>query len=442
MSEGIRWSDVCQRVDSCALTGAAAFAGGIAGAKILINGPMWCYFYALRNLEHSVHDIAQRLQNSQPDGNAIVYGTEKYLTQAVERMLKDGGAAELLFVENSCSVSLIGDDTDGILRGLELDCPFVSMDCGGLLGGFAEGWSRACVQALAKLSGGRTDTYKQEQERPRVNLLGVTDFYFNGRADRQELCRLLELAGYEINCVCGACTVAELRAVAQADLNIVCHEELGLAAARYLEKRYAMPYICAGLPYGCEGTISWLQRLDKVLPCAGMERAEAEAAAMRRYITVWNNEMNCLWGEIWFDKALVSAPGTAAQCLAQALRCEWANLGGLQVLCQHKLQESYCDCADVILTAGEDSYALNELCRPAAGEGNLLLGSSSEAMELRRAGCSNYISSNIAYPVSDEVLLTETPFMGLKGSAYMQQRLWDAYIRQALAMGGRGKQDA
>ena len=40
------WGNICERVDTCALTGAAAFAAGIKDAKILANGPLWCYFYA------------------------------------------------------------------------------------------------------------------------------------------------------------------------------------------------------------------------------------------------------------------------------------------------------------------------------------------------------------------------------------------------------------
>ena len=53
MSETAEWGNVCSRVDTCALTGAAAFFTGIKGAEVLVNGPLWCYFYALRHLEKS-----------------------------------------------------------------------------------------------------------------------------------------------------------------------------------------------------------------------------------------------------------------------------------------------------------------------------------------------------------------------------------------------------
>ena len=66
MSETAEWGNVCSRVDTCALTGAAAFFTGIKGAEVLVNGPLWCYFYALRHLEKSNSRLGERFHGSQP----------------------------------------------------------------------------------------------------------------------------------------------------------------------------------------------------------------------------------------------------------------------------------------------------------------------------------------------------------------------------------------
>ena len=100
------WGNICHRVDCCALSGAAAFVAGIPDAEILVNGPLWCYFYALRTLEHAKYDMGERFHDCQPDNNAIVYGTEKFLTEALKRLLDSGRKPALLLVENSCSLSL------------------------------------------------------------------------------------------------------------------------------------------------------------------------------------------------------------------------------------------------------------------------------------------------------------------------------------------------
>lgn len=55
-----KWSDICTKVDTCALTGAAAFFTGVKDAQMIVNGPNWCYFYALRHIEKADFSINNR----------------------------------------------------------------------------------------------------------------------------------------------------------------------------------------------------------------------------------------------------------------------------------------------------------------------------------------------------------------------------------------------
>ena len=421
-----QWGNVCHRVDTCALSGAAAFVAGIPGAEILVNGPLWCYFYALRNLEHAQCDMGERFHNCQPDNNAIVYGTEKYLTKVLQRLLDEERKPSLLLVESSCSLSLIGDDLAGIVRKMNLPYPFMTMDCGGLVGGFAEGYTKAAITFFEKYA----DKEVKVQSK-KINLLGLSDFYFNGTADRKELCRILEKAGYEINTVPGSgSSFKELQGVGQASLNIVYNEELGLKLAQYLEKRFGTPYILAGLPYGTSGTQKWLEAINAALPCENLQAVLDECKEQAERLTAWGNDYRGPWGTIWFDKVAISAPGTQALCMAQALRNEWLDTGELVVVCQHDVEQSrYCDVADKVLVAGKDSAASEEVF--AKEDKLLLLASSSESSNLRRKNC-KFISCNIAFPSADEVLLTETPFVGIKGAAHMLQRLWNLYITSVM----------
>ena len=80
MSEKQGWGNICERVDTCALTGAGAFFAAIYKSEVLINGPLWCYFYALRHLEKARPDMYTRFYGSQPDNNAVIYGSEEYVT--------------------------------------------------------------------------------------------------------------------------------------------------------------------------------------------------------------------------------------------------------------------------------------------------------------------------------------------------------------------------
>ncbi len=421
-----QWGNICHRVDTCALSGAASFVAGIPGAEILVNGPLWCYFYALRNLEHAQYDMGERFHNCQPDNNAIVYGTEKFLTKALQRLLDDGRKPSLLFVESSCSLSLIGDDLAGIVRKMNLPYPFLTMDSGGLIGGFAEGYTKAAITFFEKYSDENVEADSQS-----INLLGLSDFYYNGVADRKEINRILENAGYERNAVPGAgSSLEDLQGIGSASLNIVCNEELGLKLAQYLEKRFGIPYVVVGLPYGTKGTQKWLERIAEIMPCENLQTVIAECKVQNERLTAWGNEYRGPWGSIWFDKVVVSAPGTQALCMAQALRSEWIDTGELVVICQHEVEaQTYCDVADKVFVTGKDSAAIEEVFQNE--ENLLLLASSSETSNLRRKNC-KFLSCKIAFPSADEVLLTETPFVGIKGAAHMLQRLWNLYITSVM----------
>ena len=207
MSEKQGWGNICERVDTCALTGAGAFFAAIDKSEVLINGPLWCYFYALRHLEKERPDMYTRFYGSQPDNNAVIYGSEEYVTQELRRMLEDGHKPSILLLESSCSLSLIGDDLAGMARKLQLPFPVVTLDSGGMVGGFAEGYAKAAKKLFAQLLP-QTATAKSLA----VNILGQSEFYLQGAADTRELKRLLQLAGYEVLCTPGCeCTLEELQ---------------------------------------------------------------------------------------------------------------------------------------------------------------------------------------------------------------------------------------
>ena len=428
------WGDVCKRVDTCALTGAAAFVAGIPGTEILVNGPLWCYFYALRYLEHGANGMAQRFHGSQPDNTAVVYGSEKYILAALKRLQKEGSKPELLFIESSCSMSLIGDDLNGIAAKAGLKCPYVTMDCGGLLGGFVEGYTKAALCVLDKC----LDLHAQPQERV-INILGQTDFYLHGRDDTEEMVRLLCKAGYLLQAVPGSgSSLEQLRHLGNAQLNIVTNEELGLPLAEYLQKRCGTPYILAGLPYGIAGTQRWLEGIAKAMPAPKLADVYAEAESVEEYVTSLLNDARCQWGDLWADRIIISGPPTQALCLGETVRGEWVDTSELWVCCQrqlpHTAPKAYCQAADVIYVSGERELPWGDM---AQFKGSLLLlGSSSESSLLYRQGRTDFINCNIAFPANEEIFLTNQPLVGLEGSKQLVQKLWNAYIRLCIQKQG------
>lgn len=423
------WPEVKNCVYSCALTGTAAFFSGIPNADIIANGPMWCYFYALRPLEKVDRSVTGRFTATQPDSNAIVFGTESYLSEELQRRKKEARKPELLVVENSCSVSLIGDDIEGIVKGASLDYLTLSIDTGGLKGGFSKGYEIAGLKLFEKLQLSRTKVLPRT-----VNLLGATPFYYNGENDFNEIKRLLELCNLRILTApgCGS-TLAELKNIANADYNIVLNEELGLEQAIYLKEKYQMPYVSRGLPYGLEGTFSWLRELPGV-SANDLSKAKEEFMRLADKLFYYSNETRMAWQELWFDKVIVSAPATIAISMAKALRLELLDTKRLVVMAQNaSISIEPSAEIDVLYWAPDEGEKIEKELQSFT-EG-LLLGSSSERELLSNRYGIKSTALNIANPSVEETVFTDMPFVGFRGIMYLAEKLWQLKI-SGLVNGG------
>lgn len=425
MSEN-RFTEICDSFDTCALAGAAAFIGGIPKSHILVNGPLWCYYYAKGHLKRADNEILDRMTGSQPDNKAVIFGGEDFLKQEIRRLCQqEDFSPSMLFVENSCAFSLIGDDTVGILKELELPFPAVSMDCGGLVGGFAEGYQKAFIESLKVL---RPEC--QDKLDKGVNLLGTSSFYLHGKADKDEMVRLLELAGYTVVAAPGNGTSwAKLKDIGRASLNIVVNEELGLKTARYLEKELGIPYVIAGLPYGLKGTKKWLEQIAAKFPGANMTEVDMQLANAHKKINEALEDYSSYWGNIWFDEVILSGNGSQILCMAEALRNEWLDTGKLTALCLTAVENNiYSEAVDEIVTLNKDMKEWRQYI-PITGD-VLLLGSNSEAMNVMRANYENITFQNIAYPIHDEIFIEDIPFVGITGAKNMVQALWNKYMQK------------
>ena len=102
----------------------------------------------------------------------------------------------------------------------------------------------------------------------RVNLLGATPLDFGTGENLEEVKALLEGAGYTVNlCLSMGYTLEQVGRAAAAQVNLAV-SRAGLAAARYLEKRFGTPWLC-GLPLGRRGAERFLADLAAVQAAGG-----------------------------------------------------------------------------------------------------------------------------------------------------------------------------
>lgn len=295
------WEAACHHGGTCALTGSAAFFDSIPGSFTMVNGPLWCYFYAMKYVDNENPMASMRFSCTQVGPNSLVYGTEDDLCKGFAS-IETSAKPLRVFVLNNCSVSLVGDDVQGIADKMDLPWPVYAMDSGGMKGSFEAGYSAAALRIEKEM--------KAAEKLPAsVNVLGLSTVHMKGREDAKEIRRLLSLCGIRvISMPGGGSDWEDIMDAPSASLNIVVRDELGLSLAKQMERDFATPYISCGLPYGTDGTVAWLSEVIEKLGAGELTRASHEAAKQKEFLLRNGNNLESLWGPLWFDAVLISAP--------------------------------------------------------------------------------------------------------------------------------------
>jgi len=111
----------------------------------------------------------------------------------------------------------------------------------------------------------------ERSERPSANIIGTFTLGFHNSHDCRELKRMLRDMGIETNLVVpeGA-SVMELEKMPRAWFNICPYREVGLMAAKYLEKEFDMPYIDT-CPMGVTETARFVRDIAAIVKPQGHE---------------------------------------------------------------------------------------------------------------------------------------------------------------------------
>lgn len=420
---GKQWENHCHSVTSCALAGAAAFFAGIPDAFIVANGPAWCYFYALRKIEQPGDQLAHRFYSTYPDNKSVIFGTENKLLNILDMINSLPKQPAVLLIENSCAISLIGDDIRGIAAGTQPAYPVVTFDSGGLTGGHWEGYRKAAMAYFRELPP-ESDVHSLPKT---VNLIGADSSYYRESDDLTELRRLLEKMGIDVHAVVGyGSSVEDLRKLKKAELNIVIHQETGSEIAEYLESEAGIPCLDILPPYGIKGTREWLTQVAEALaiPPADWQDLQDELNETEERLYLLTRDAQKVWGIPWFEHLLLAGPSSVVKGMAGVAREEWL------------------DTADVLGFTHDDApaegnfYPLNGnadlFSRTLTHEEGLVLGSGYERKLAQELHTDAWEFITIANLDPAAVALTPQPAMGIQGAYVMAERIWHSYIRAAM----------
>ena len=290
------------------ITGMIFAMEGIRNVIVLLNGPMGCKFYHSTTSAHLTKHPPLRSADGTPaekgqveydilnsyffrqsrvpctylDGADFVYGTAEKVEAAL-RYFGEKFRFDLLVIVDSPGASLIGDELKELSKRILPDKPVAVLESPGYSEHFSDGYDRAIAALLRQLPA--FGPRKARSGKPRVNLLGLSIWQRYWEGDLEELRRLLALCGIEVNCcLCAGCTMEEVRALPDADLNLLIYPEMGRDTAAFLEEHFGTPcYVFDGPPVGYVATEKAFREIcarlgtDVAPLLAESERCRAEA---------------------------------------------------------------------------------------------------------------------------------------------------------------------
>ncbi|MGN1044681.1 MAG: nitrogenase component 1 [Candidatus Methanomethylophilaceae archaeon] len=244
---------------------------GVKDSASMIHGPSGCKMYPSELCERSyntrkerpesrnVFSIQSKYYSYQPRLPCTFLDEGTYISGAADRLeelyasLVSSGPG-LIGVINSPGSSLIGED----LSRLSSDIPTLLVESTGYSGTLSEGFQRCCVSILRLLSPKREGCHG-------VNILGLGIWQLNWTDTIDELVRILDLCGIDvITAPFAGSSTEDLKASANAELNIVVIPEYGEDVARYYESEFGIPYVTC-VPLGFDAMDGWIRTVCSAL---------------------------------------------------------------------------------------------------------------------------------------------------------------------------------
>ncbi|HOQ07634.1 MAG TPA: nitrogenase component 1 [Clostridiales bacterium] len=205
----------------------------------------------------------------------VIGGGEKKLLETIKYADREF-RPEIIFVVVTCAPSIIGDDTEEVVRQVrsQVSADVVSLYCPGFRSRVVASAYDAFYHGILRglelspkpwvdyrpLPQGSPDAelaeenYRFEKSRT-VNVWNATSI---GPGDEEEVRRLLTALGLKVRFFAEYSSRDELRMVSEAALNVsMCnvHDDYML---KFLEEKFGTPYVIAGMPIGFRHTRQWL----------------------------------------------------------------------------------------------------------------------------------------------------------------------------------------
>ena len=166
---------------------------------------------------------------------------------------------DLMLVGASCTAELIQDDPGGLAEALGLPIPVVALELPSYQRKENFGADETFFQIVKKLAIPLPRTKNIS-----CNLIGPTALGFRHRDDVEELEKVLQNLGIEVNVIAPmGSNPADIRSLGAAHFNVLMFPETGESACRFLEKNLDQPYTKT-VPIGVGALSQFVSEIEKV----------------------------------------------------------------------------------------------------------------------------------------------------------------------------------
>ena len=386
---------------------------GISDAVSIVHGRSCCHSDALlfRALASSHDDI--RVIGSGIRGQDISTGGNRKLSIAIRSAYTEF-RPELIAVLIASVPTLMGDDVEGTIAAMEKEIPskIVSFPCVGYGGHVNE-------EVLARLVQYMTPSTHVGDT---INIIGFKSDEPGAAANLKEIKRMLAGQGIRINAALNATEFEEVKNAPRASLNVVLGGD-GLGCARLMDEQFGIPYVVVSYPFGWGQSV---ELLEKVTEAIGKELNQD--AILREKEGLKENLQKIyayLQGIYGLPVAVVGESGRGfalARFLSDevglkvALLCVTSKNPALEKM---KKEDTYFE----ELLIRPDHFRMEEAVRSKGVE--IIFGST---VEKRLAKELNIPLIRTAYPVLDEVAISDVPYAGFRGITGMTEKIINAVI--------------
>ena len=166
---------------------------------------------------------------------------------------------DLLLVGASCTAELIQDDPGGLAEALDLPIPVVALELPSYQRKENFGADETFFQIVKKLT-----TPQPRTENISCNLIGPTALGFRHRDDVEELEKVIQNLGIEVNVVAPmGSEPSDIVNLGAAHFNVLMYPETGESACRYLEKSLEQPFTKT-VPIGVGALSDFINEIETI----------------------------------------------------------------------------------------------------------------------------------------------------------------------------------